>query len=219
MTEARNYGEARAVLETSRRMAEEAGGAYIDVRHSLELQRSLDRDQRGRSAAALKGAADADRLAASNRLLEERLALQRAELTNRTLKQRLAVAMAVAATIVGALFGCLFWMARRHKRYIRRQEAVLRTVSSYAPDALLLLDQQRRVRFCNRNLFGGVDTPEPGQTLDGIVPGGHCQRCKQRLKSCSTSVAQRLAPHTSPMRWARCGNSSCAACQSLKTAC
>jgi signal transduction histidine kinase len=157
------------------------GGAYLDVKRSLELQQSLDRDQRARSAAVLKGAADAEKLAVSNRLLEERLARQRAELSNRTLAQRLAVAIAAAAAVVSALFGYLFWMARRHERYIRRQDAVLRTVSSHAPDALMLLDPQRRVLFCNRDLFGGLDTPEPGQALDGVVPREALQAVQDAL--------------------------------------
>jgi len=145
-------------------------GAYADVRHSLELQQSLDRDKRARSAAVLKGAADAEKLAASNRLLEEHLARERADLANRTLTLRLAVAIATAAAVVGALFGYLFWMARRHERYIRRQDAVLNTVLGHAPDALILLDAQRKLRFCNRSLFGGIETPQPGQDLESIVP-------------------------------------------------
>jgi len=156
--------------------------AYSDVKHSLELQQSIDRDQRGRSAAVLKGEADAEKLTESNRLLSERLARQRAELSNRTLTQWLAIAIATAAAAVGALFGYLFWVTRQHERYIRRQEAILRTASSHAPDALMLLDQQRNVRFGNRDLFGGAGAPEPGVALDRIVPAETRHAIRQALE-------------------------------------
>jgi signal transduction histidine kinase len=160
----------------------QSADAYADVKHSLELQQSLNREQRSRSAAVLKGAADAEKLASSNRLLEEHVARQRAELSNRTLTQRLAVAVAVAAAVVSALFAYLLWITRRHGRSIRRQQAVLRTVSLHAPDALMLLDDQRRVRFGNRHLFGGARPPEPGQALEGVVPVEALQPVRDALE-------------------------------------
>jgi signal transduction histidine kinase len=45
----------------------------------------------------------------------------------------------------------------------------------------MLLDQQRRVLFCNRSLFGGIDTPEPGQALDGVVPSEALQSVQDAL--------------------------------------
>ena len=144
--------------------------AYADLKHSLELQKSLDREQRARTAAVLKGTADAERLKASNRLLEEHVARQRAELAQRTLSQHFAIVAASASALVGLLLGVLLWVTRRHARLSRRQETLLGTLSTHAPDALMLLDSQRRVLFGNRNLFDDSTAPERGRALESIVP-------------------------------------------------
>jgi two-component system, NarL family, sensor histidine kinase UhpB len=144
--------------------------AYTDLKHSLELQKSIDREQRARTAAVLKGTADAENLKTSNRLLEERIARQHAELAQRTLSQNFAVVAASAAALVGLLLGVLLWVTRRHARLSRRQETLLSTLSTHAPDALMLLDSQRRVLFGNRNLFDESTAPERGRVLESIVP-------------------------------------------------
>ncbi|HEY1315085.1 MAG TPA: ATP-binding protein [Steroidobacteraceae bacterium] len=127
--------------------------AYRELAHSLELQRSLDLAQRSRAAAVLKVAYDAERRAARSR----------------SITQRLWIAFAAAATLLSILFGCLLWSGHRHKRQLRRQQVVLQTVTSSAPDALLLLDRQRTVRFANRSTFGSGPTPAQGESLDNIV--------------------------------------------------
>jgi PAS domain S-box-containing protein len=118
----------------------------------------------------LKAAADAEKLLAANRGLEERMATQRQELSQRALATRLSVALAVAAVLVSALFGYLLLLTRRHARSLRRQETLVRTVSSNAPDALVLLDAEQRVLFANRNLFGNGPTPAAGGALQDDVP-------------------------------------------------
>jgi signal transduction histidine kinase len=144
--------------------------AYRDLTHSLELQQAVDVEQRARAAAVLKAAADAEKLVAANRALEERMATQRQELAERALTQRLSIALAVVAVLASALFAYLLWVTRRHARAVRRQEIVVRTASSNAPDALVLLDAQRRVRFANRSLFGSGQTPTVGLPLSAGVP-------------------------------------------------
>jgi two-component system, NarL family, sensor histidine kinase UhpB len=144
--------------------------AYRDLAHALELQQTADVAQRARAAAVLKAAADAEQLVATNRALEERMATQRQELAERALAQRLSIALAVVAVLASALFAYLLRLTRRHARAVRRQEIVVRTASSHAPDALVLLDEQRRVRFANRSLFGTGPTPPEGLPLSAAVP-------------------------------------------------
>ena len=144
--------------------------AYRDLTHALELQQVADVEQRARAAAVLKAAADAEKLVATNRALEERTAAQRQELAERALAQRLSIALAAVAVVASGLFAYLLWVTRRHARAIRRQEMVVRTASSNAPDVLVLLDEQRRVRFANRSLFGSGAPPGVGQPLSAGVP-------------------------------------------------
>ncbi len=144
--------------------------AYRDLTHALALQQAADVEQRARAAAVLKAAADAEKLVATNRELEGRMATQRQELAERELAQRLSIALAVVALLASILFGYLLWLTRRHARTVRRQETVVRTASRNAPDALVLLDGQRRVRFANRSLFAGGQTPLAGTALSASVP-------------------------------------------------
>jgi signal transduction histidine kinase len=144
--------------------------AYHDLTHSLDLEQAAAVEQRARAAAVLKAAADAEKLAATNRMLEERMSAQRQELAERTLAQRLSIALAIAAMLASVLFGYLLRLTRRHARLVRRQEMVVRTASSNAPDALVLLDEQRLVRFANRSLFGSGPTPAAGLPLSASVP-------------------------------------------------
>jgi PAS domain S-box-containing protein len=144
--------------------------AYRDLTHALDLQQAADVEQRARTAAVLKASADAEKLLATNRGLEARMATQRQELTDRALATRLSVALAGAAVLVSTLFAYLLWVTRRHARVLRRQETLVRTVSSNAPDTLVLLDAEQRVLFANRSLFGGGPTPPAGGALRDSVP-------------------------------------------------
>ena len=144
--------------------------AYRDLTHALELQQAADVEQRARAAAVLKASAGAEKLLAANRGLEERMATQRQELAERALATRLSVALAVAAVLASALFAYLLWVTRRHARALRRQEALVRTASSNAPDTLVLLDAEQRVQFANRSLFGSGPTPPAGGALRNSVP-------------------------------------------------
>lgn len=144
--------------------------AYRDLTHALELQLAADVEQRARAAAVLNAAADAEKLVSANRALEERMASQRQELAERALAQRLSIALAVVALLASALFAYLLWLTRRHARAIRRQEMVVRTASSNAPDALVMLDEQRHVSFANRSLFGTGPRPPVGLPLSASIP-------------------------------------------------
>jgi two-component system, NarL family, sensor histidine kinase UhpB len=166
MFEARLYHDRARALSAVGRDRE----AYRDLAHALELQQAADVAQRARAAAVLKAAADAEELVATNRALERRMATQRQELAYRALTQRLAIALAILALLASVLFAYLLRLTRRHARAIRRQETVMRTVSSNAPDSLALLDAQRRVRFANRSLFGTGPTPAIGMPLSAGVP-------------------------------------------------
>jgi signal transduction histidine kinase len=144
--------------------------AYRDLTHALELQQAADVEQRARAAAVLKAAADAEKLVSANHALEERMANQRQELAERALTQRLSIALAVVALLASILFAYLLWVTRRHARAIRRQEMVVRTASSNAPDALVMLNEQRLVSFANRSLFATGPSPAIGLPLSASVP-------------------------------------------------
>ncbi|MBS0393026.1 MAG: PAS domain-containing protein [Proteobacteria bacterium] len=166
LSEARLYRDrARALAALGRPVA-----AFGDLRRAEALQEALDLAQRSHTVSVLKAAADTEKLLAANRALEERMASQRAELSERTLVQRLAVALAVLAVLASVLLAYLLRATRRHARTIRRQEAVVRAASSNAPDALLLLDVERRVRFANRSLFGDGAAPAVGSAVAAGVP-------------------------------------------------
>jgi two-component system, NarL family, sensor histidine kinase UhpB len=85
-------------------------------------------------------------------------------------RQHRSIALAGVALLASALFGYLLWITRRHARTVRRQETVVRTASRNAPDALVLLDTARRVRFANRGLFGTGPAPAAGVALRAGVP-------------------------------------------------
>ena len=166
MFEARLYRDRAHALSAVGRDRE----AYRDLTYALEVQQATDVEQRARAVAVLKAAADAEKLLATNRGLEERMAVQRHELAARALTQRLSIALAVAAVLVSALFAYLLWVTRRHARLLRRQEGLVRTVSSNAPDTLVLLDGAQQVLFANRSLFGTGPTPLAGTALRASVP-------------------------------------------------
>jgi len=166
MFEARLYRDRASALSAVGRDRE----AYRDLTHALEVQQSADVAQRARAVAVLKAAADAEELLATNRGLEERMAIQRQELEARALTQRLSIALAVVALLAAVLFGFLLTVTRRHARSLRRQEALVRTVSSNAPDTLVLLDADQRVQFANRSLFGSGSVPPVGGLLRDSVP-------------------------------------------------
>jgi signal transduction histidine kinase len=127
--------------------------AYVDLMHSLALQHTLDVTQRSRAAAVLKAKAEGAKLAAEHR----------------TQARRQRIAVTLAGSLVSALIGYLLWMRRRDARHLRRQQNLLHTASSNAPDTLMLLDARRIIRFANRALFGHGRTPLPGDTLHSGV--------------------------------------------------
>ncbi len=166
LSEARLYRDRARVLAALGRPV----AAFGDLTRADALQEALDLAQRAHTVSVLKAAADTEKLLAANHALEERMASQRAELSERTLVQWLATALAVLAALASVLLAYLLRTTRRHARTIRRQEAVVRAASSNAPDALLLLDAGRRVRFANRGLFGDGATPAVGSDVASGVP-------------------------------------------------
>ena len=162
--------------------------AYRDLQESHRLGEDASLAQRLRAVGVMGAAAQAERLATENRLLEQRLAHQRVELAHQEFIRRLWVTVSVIAALFALLFLYLLWVARRQGRARRRQNTIVRTVASHAPDALVLLDADQRVLFANRDLFGGPGLYAVGEPLAGQLPaqaeamlgGAIAQICRER---------------------------------------
>lgn len=128
--------------------------AYADLNHALDLDRAAGTEQRNREVAVLSALVSSAKLSAANRILEERVEGQRMELASQRVARRLWASLCAAAALLCVMFACLLLATRRHERELRRQETILRSAGSHAPDAIVLLDESRHVRFANRNLFG-----------------------------------------------------------------
>lgn len=155
--------------------------AVADLERVAELERATDVAERARAVTVLAAAAEAERLVASNRALRAHANLQAQELANRVLTQRLWIGLAVGALLVAVLLGHVALTTRRHARELRRQQAILETVTSNAPDALLLVDRGRRVQFANRSPFGDRATPTSGEPLAGAVPADACETVERAV--------------------------------------
>ncbi len=148
----------------------ESREAYEDVTQAFELEKKASLAQRLRAVTVLSAMAETEKLITDNRMLEQRVARQRDELSNQQIVRRLWTGFSVITGLLAALFGYLLVVTRRQSRALRRQETIVRTVASHAPDALVLLDESRLVRFSNRNLFGAPGPHPVGQPLAGGIP-------------------------------------------------
>lgn len=144
--------------------------AVDDLERVATLERASDAAERARAVTVLAATAVADRLVAANRALTARTEDQAAEIANRELTQRLWIGIATGALLVAVLLGYVAVATRRHARELRRQQAILGTVTSNAPDALLLIDPSHRVQFANRSPFGERASPRVGAPLADVVP-------------------------------------------------
>jgi signal transduction histidine kinase len=145
--------------------------AYDTLHQAYRLEQDASIAQRLRTVAVLRASAESERLLVSNRLLEQKLAHQKDELSTQQQLRRMSVTITAVVVLVALLLAYLLLSARKHGRELRRQEAIVSTVASHAPDALVLLGADRQVRFCNRNLFGGAATHPVGLALRVGVPG------------------------------------------------
>ncbi len=144
--------------------------AHKDLLTSLDLESKVDLQRQSLTVAVLSATAASERLLAANHMLEEAMEHQQTELAGRRATQQLLFGLAVAAILVSVLFGWLLIVTRRHDREVARQEFIMRTLSSNAPDALMLLNVDRTVRFANRNLLGSGPIPTPGMPLADAIP-------------------------------------------------
>jgi signal transduction histidine kinase len=171
-----NGGLARLRAQTlrDRSRAYEALGrfreAYQDLQDSLDLESKANVERQALTVAVLSATAASEKLLASNHMLEERMQHQQEELAHRKATQELWFVLAVAAIMLSILFGWLLVATRRHERILARQEVIMRTMSSNAPDALMLLNVDRTVRFSNRSLLGTGVAPAAGTPLTDAVP-------------------------------------------------
>jgi signal transduction histidine kinase len=146
--------------------------AYRDLRDSFDVERKASIEQQALTVAVLSATAASEKLVTSNRVLEERNARQQEELAHRKAIQQLWIVLAFAAVLLSILFAYLLQVTRRHERDVTRQQVIMRTVSSNAPDAMMLLNMERIVGFSNRRLLGAGPAPAPGTPLAEAVPGG-----------------------------------------------
>ena len=144
--------------------------AYVDSEHAEELERSADTEQRNRQVAVLSAVIASEELSAANRSLEARLRRQQLDLTRQLAARRLWTIGAGAGALLSAMFAYLLVTLRRHDRSLRRRDVILRTAARRAPDAVLSLDENRVVRFANRNLCGIGASHAVGEPLDTGVP-------------------------------------------------
>jgi signal transduction histidine kinase len=144
--------------------------AYRDLRNSIDVGSKADIEQQALTVAVLSATAASEKLVASNRVLQERNELQQEELAHRKVTQQLWFVIAIAAVLVSILFGYLLAVTRRHEREVARQDVIRRTMSSNAPDAMMLLNMDRTVGFSNRGLLGTGPAPAPGTPLGETVP-------------------------------------------------
>jgi PAS domain S-box-containing protein len=144
--------------------------AYADMKQAFDMEQAADTEQRARAVAVLSAAAAADRLSASNRALEQRLATERNNLLLSERTHRDWVETAVLALALCGLLLYLLLLTRRQSRSLRRQQTIARTIASHAPDALLLLDERRMVSYANRHLFGFAAAHEVGRPLGEEIP-------------------------------------------------
>ncbi len=144
--------------------------AYSDLKAASDMERATNLAQRERAVAVLSAAAADEKLLADNHTLAERLAAQRRELQTQARIRRLWTWLEIGTLVTCCLLAYLALAMRRQSQALRRQETIMSTTASHAPDALLLLDARRRVRFSNRHLFGDA-TPHPvAEALGRGVP-------------------------------------------------
>ncbi len=144
--------------------------AYEDLRAAGVLEVNASVERQARVVAVIGATTASDKLLASNHMLAERMNRQQDELSHRTATQELWFVIAVAAIMLSILFAYLLTATRRHEHEVARQEMVMRTLSSNAPDAMMLLNIDRTISFANRQLFGSGPTPPSGSSLIAAVP-------------------------------------------------
>jgi PAS domain S-box-containing protein len=149
------------------RALDRVGEANADLVRMHELEETADSAQRNRQVAVLSALIASENLAKVNQQLQEGMARQQTE-ARRQRDQRTTIS--VATLIVCALLAYLLWISQRHSRALRRQQIILRSAGYNAPDAFLLLDEQRHVRFANRNLCGQGPMPVVGEPVSSSIP-------------------------------------------------
>lgn len=174
------------------------GAAYSDLKAASDMERTAELAQRERTVAVLSAAAAADKLLTDNHMLAERLAAQRQELNAQAHIRRLWTWLEIGTLITCCLLAYLLLLMRRQSRALQLQETIMRTTASHAPDALLLLDAQRRVRFSNRHLFGDA-TPHPvAEPLGWGIPESVLPVLKRALDAVSSNCEPLIFEVTMP---------------------
>ena len=128
--------------------------ALDELSRSVRLAEQDDLGDQNRAVAVLTASVEAERGAAERRLLDERTRVQALELAARRRTQWLAAGLALGATTTAGLLAALVWSQRRNARRIALRDATLIAAASNAPDSLMLLTADRKVRFANRGLVG-----------------------------------------------------------------
>ena len=157
----------QAKIYRDRSMALEALGRHAeslaDLRHYVSLTADADLTERARSARILNARFKTESFVAANNALQREILAQRQA-------TRLAQWLAALSLLVSLLLSGMLLLLARQRRNSRRQDLVLHTLASNAPDTLLLLDAQGRIEFANRPLFSEPKVPLRGQTLSALVP-------------------------------------------------
>jgi signal transduction histidine kinase len=157
------YWDRARALRMLRRIPE----ANADLVRLHEVEEAADAEQRNRQVAVMSAVIASENLEAANHQLEERVTLQQAEVKRQHEQRNILTG---ATLVISSLLGYLLWVSQRHGRALRNRDIILRSAGLNAPDAFLVLDGQRRVRFANRNLCGRGPVPSVGDSVISALP-------------------------------------------------
>jgi PAS domain S-box-containing protein len=167
-------------------------GALDDLRRADVLEEDVSTREHVAAVSVIGAMNERVRGLAEQRALQARVDTQRRDLATQRTLRNVSIGFSAVALVLVALLAWLLRQSMRQRQALRRQEAMLRTVVQNAPDALVLLDGQRAVRYANRSLFGAGVGHAPGEPLTDVVP----EPLAAPLRSALDSVYEKQAPAT-----------------------
>jgi PAS domain S-box-containing protein len=160
--------------------------ALADLQRYVTLTAGAELAARADAAAVLSARFNTEHVIATNSALQAKLRNEQGQLVAQRAATRWAAGFAVLGLLASALLGYVLAISARHRRSARRQDLVLRTLASNAPDTLLLLGADGSVIFSNRPLFDDAQSLPSGSMLIDEVPA----QAKSALESALNTVAR-----------------------------
>lgn len=144
-------------------------GAFDDERAATELTRRRSEEEHRRAVSVIGAVSHVAELKAQNEVLAANLTSEERESALQRRLRNVSISLSLAILAVAILLAFVLYRVIRQGRALRRQSAIVRTSLHYAPDALALFDERRRISFENRPLFGSAGGPEPASST-GAAP-------------------------------------------------